>query len=109
MSYRLQRAPGVEQSIERLAATDLDGARLVTAAILALAGDPRPAGVHVLNEAECLHRVHLARLDPDTRRNLQYRVMYRIEDADLVVIVITAAALPPPAADARVEPDRRLS
>ena len=96
MSYLLRRSVGVEQSIERLAATDRDGASLVRGAILALAENPRPAGVHVLNEAECLHRIHLSRLDPPTGRTLQYRVMYQIQDRDLIVLVMTAAALPRP-------------
>ena len=101
MGYLLRRSVGVEQSIERLAAADRDGASLVRAAILGLAENPRPAGVHVLNEAECLHRIHLSRLDRHTGRTLQYRVMYQIQDRDLIVIVMTAAALP--------KPSRRLS
>jgi mRNA-degrading endonuclease RelE of RelBE toxin-antitoxin system len=96
VSYLLRRSVGVDQSIERLAATDRDGARLVKAAVLALAEDPRPAGVHVLNEAECLHWIHLTRLDRNTGRTLRYRIMYQIRDQDLIVIVITAAALPAP-------------
>jgi len=96
VSYRLEWPVGVEQSIERLAATDRDGARLVTATILALAENPRPAGVHVLNEAEGLHLVHRSRLDRNTGRTLRYRIMYQIRDRDLIVIIITAAALPAP-------------
>jgi hypothetical protein len=61
-----------------------------------LAVDPRPTGVHVLSEARGLHRVHVTRLDRATGRTLHYRVMYRIQDEALVVIVITAAALPRP-------------
>jgi mRNA-degrading endonuclease RelE of RelBE toxin-antitoxin system len=96
VSYRLEWPVGVEQSIERLAATDRDGARLVTAAILTLAENPRPAGVHVLNEAESLYWIHLSRLDPGTGRAFRYRVMYQVRDRDLIVIVMTAAALPKP-------------
>ena len=96
MSYRLEWPLGVEQSIERLTATDRDGARLVTAAILTLAENPRPGGVHVLDEAEGLHLVHLSRPDPRTGRPLRYRIVYQIRDRDLIVIVVTAAALPAP-------------
>ena len=96
MSYRLEWPVGVEQSIERLAATDRDGARLVTAAILTLAENPRPGGVHVLSEAEGVHLIRLSRLDSSTGRMLRYRIMYQIRDQDLIVIVINAAALPAP-------------
>jgi mRNA-degrading endonuclease RelE of RelBE toxin-antitoxin system len=95
VSYRLDRPPEVVQAIERLFVTDPDGARLVAAAILALAEDPRPDGVHVLNHSEGLHRIGLSRLDPVTRRTLQYRVMYRIHDDNLVVVVIAVGKLPP--------------
>ncbi|HSV65555.1 MAG TPA: hypothetical protein VLJ59_06570 [Mycobacteriales bacterium] len=67
MSYRVRRGPGVTQAIERL-----------------------------LSATEGLHRLHLDRLDPDTRRSLRYRILYRINDRDLVVIVVAVGAMPRP-------------
>jgi len=95
VTYQVRVAAEVAEALDRLRGIDPAGAELVVGTIAALAADPRPAGVHVLNEAEGLHRVHLSRLDPYTRRSLRYRIMYRIQDADLMVIVIMAGALPP--------------
>jgi len=96
VSYRLDYGPGVEQAIERLAEADPAGAEMVVDAVEALTIAPRPAGVHVLNAAEGLHRLHLDRLDPDTRRCLRYRITYQIDDGDMVVLVVTVGSLPRP-------------
>src|SRR5262249_7723953 len=94
--YQVQIRAEVQETLRRLRTADPAGAELVSDAVLALAADPRPAGVHVLNEAEGLHRVHLSRLDPGTGRRMHYRVMYQIQDDDLVILLIAAGALPPP-------------
>jgi len=93
--YQVQIPAEVQEALRRLQAADPAGAELVSGAVLALAADPRPAGVHVLSEAEGLHRVHLSRVDAGTGRRLQYRVMYQVRDEDLVVLLLTAGALPP--------------
>lgn len=96
MTYRLDRAPGVEQSLERLTRSDPDGARLLATAILGLAENPRPDGVHELSREERLYRLHLSRLDQVSRRTLGYRLLYRVVDEQVLVIVITAGAVPTP-------------
>ena len=96
MTYQVELLAEVEGSLRRLREVDPAGAQLVADTMLGLAVDPRPPGVHVLSEAKGLHRVHASRPDRATGRTLHYRVMYRIQDEDLVVVVITAAALPRP-------------
>jgi mRNA-degrading endonuclease RelE of RelBE toxin-antitoxin system len=94
MTYQVQVPAQVEGALDRLRGIDPAGAELVVGMIAALAADPRPTGVHMLSEAAGLHRIHRARIEPGTGRCLEYRVMYQIEDRRLVVIVITAGALP---------------
>jgi mRNA-degrading endonuclease RelE of RelBE toxin-antitoxin system len=94
VTYRIQVPAEVEDALERLRGTDAAGAELVVATIAGLAADPHPVGVHVLSQSKGLHRIHLSRLDPVTGRTLGYRVMYRVLDDKLVVIVVAVGALP---------------
>lgn len=95
MRYQVRIPAEVQDALERLRAADPVGAKLVVGTIAGLAAAPRPEGVHVLNDSEGLHRIGMSRLDPVTRRTLQYRVLYRIHDDSLVVIVIAVGKLPP--------------
>jgi mRNA-degrading endonuclease RelE of RelBE toxin-antitoxin system len=96
VTYQVELLAEVQTALRRLRAADPAGAQLVADTVRGLAVDPRPTGVHVLNVARGLHRVHLSRIDRATGRTLHYRVMYQIQDEYLMVIVITAAALPRP-------------
>ena len=64
-----------EKSLQRLPREVLGR---VDRLILALAGDPRPAGCKKLKRYESLHRVRVG----------DWRIVYAIRDCELVVIVI---------------------
>lgn len=96
MAYRLNRPPDVVRSLERLSRTDPDGARLLTAAILGLSDDPRPDGVRRLGASDSLYRLHLSRIDRVSKRTLHYRLLYQVFDEQVLVVVVTASALPAP-------------
>jgi mRNA-degrading endonuclease RelE of RelBE toxin-antitoxin system len=96
VTYQVQVLPGVHAALDRLREADPAGAALIVSSFTELATDPRPATAHALNQAQGLHLMSLSRLHPGTRRTLQYRITYQIDDGDLVVLVIAASALPRP-------------
>jgi hypothetical protein len=96
VSYAVRTTAAVVGSLSRLETVDPAGAYLVQGVIQGLAADPRPDHARLLNEAECLHLLPLSRVDPVTRRTLRYQVVYQVRDGDLVVVVVTAAAVPRP-------------
>jgi mRNA interferase RelE/StbE len=75
-SYRLLIKPSAVKDIEALPKKDRSR---ITAKIQQLADNPRPQGCEKLAGHE-LYRL----------RQGEYRILYTIQDADLVVVVITA-------------------
>lgn len=73
--YRIQLLPHAERE---LAALPSDAQQRVDAVIQALASNPRPPGVEKLAGEESLYRVRAG----------DYRVVYTIADALLVVLVV---------------------
>ena len=73
-SYRLQIKPSAVKEIEALPKQDRSH---VVAKIQGLAADPRPPGCEKLSGLE-LYRV----------RRGNYRILYTVHDADLVIVVI---------------------
>lgn len=73
-SYRLVILPAVERQLSRI---DSGARRRVDAAILALAGDPRPHGCRKLSGSE-EYRIRVG----------DYRILYEIEDAFLRILVV---------------------
>jgi mRNA interferase RelE/StbE len=67
-----------EKSLQRLPREVLGR---VDRLILALAGDPRPAGCKKLKRYESLHRVRVG----------DWRIVYAVEDDQLIVLVIEIA------------------
>jgi mRNA interferase RelE/StbE len=90
--YTVEIKASAVKALEELPRTDQ---RRVAARIDALAANPRPPGVEKLEGAEDLYRVRAG----------DYRIIYRIEDRRLLVLVIrighrreaTAAERQPPA------------
>jgi mRNA interferase RelE/StbE len=74
LAYRVEILPAVERQLRRI---DSDARRRIGAAILALAGDPRPHGCRKLSGSE-EYRVRVG----------DYRILYEIEDAFLRVLVV---------------------
>jgi mRNA interferase RelE/StbE len=72
--YRVEILPAVERQLRRI---DSGARRRIDAAILALAGDPRPHGCRKLSGSEA-YRVRAG----------DYRILYEIEDAVLRVLVV---------------------
>ena len=75
MAYRITIKPSAARALAKLPA---DHRRRIAATVDALAGNPRPAGVEVLEARERLYRV----------RTGDYRILYQIQDAVLVVLVV---------------------
>jgi mRNA interferase RelE/StbE len=75
VAYLVTVKPSAARALKKLSA---DHRRRVAATIDALAGNPRPAGVEVLEARERLYRV----------RSGDYRILYQIHDAVLVVLVV---------------------
>lgn len=73
-SYKVGIKPSAVKELEALPSKDR---RRVVAKIQSLASNPRPQGFEKLSGHE-LHRV----------RRGTYRILYTVEDADLVVIII---------------------
>jgi hypothetical protein len=94
VSYAVRTTAAVVGSLSRLDGRRPPGAHLVHVAIRGLAADPRPDHARLLNEAESLYLLPLSRVDPVTQRTLRYQVVYQVRDGDLVVVVVTAAAVP---------------
>jgi mRNA interferase RelE/StbE len=73
--YAVQILP---RAARELAAVPLDDRQRIDARIHALAGNPRPPGVEKLAGEEALYRVRVG----------DYRVVYSIQDAVLLVLVV---------------------
>jgi mRNA interferase RelE/StbE len=76
MAYEVEVRPLAKRQIRRLPIAAQDQIRPV---IRALANEPRPSGVVKLHGADDLYRV----------RSGDYRIVYQIRDAVLVVVVVT--------------------
>ena len=75
MAYRVLITPAARKALERLTL----GVRMrVNEAILALAAAPRPHGCLKLSGSADLYRIRVG----------DYRVIYRVEDRVLVVLVV---------------------
>lgn len=75
MAYSIQLAPAAVRALKKLSD---DVRQRVGDTISALADDPRPAGVRKLSGSDDVYRV----------RTGDYRILYRIVDSALVVIVV---------------------
>jgi mRNA interferase RelE/StbE len=78
MAYRVVIEDGTARAIRKL---DRDVQRLVVAKLERLAENPRPPGSKKLEGAEDLHRVRVG----------DHRIVYRIEDQVLLVLVVRVA------------------
>ncbi|MCC6580112.1 MAG: type II toxin-antitoxin system RelE/ParE family toxin [Phycisphaeraceae bacterium] len=78
MSYRIELAPSAARAFTRL---DRGIQRRIRDAIDGLQDNPRPAGVRKLTGADDLWRIRVG----------DYRVVYRIEDHRLLVLVVRIA------------------
>ena len=77
MPYRIKITSGAEHDLHALPSNIL---KRVNARIAALAENPRPSGVRKLSGADGLYRIRIG----------DYRIIYEIRDAVLVVIIIRA-------------------
>jgi mRNA interferase RelE/StbE len=78
LAYRVVVEDGAARAIRKL---DRDVQRLVVARLERLAENPRPPGSKKLEGAEDLHRVRVG----------DHRIVYRIEDDVLLVLVVRVA------------------
>jgi len=76
--YRVEAKPAFERSFDRLPP---EAQRRVSARIDSLADDPRPDGCQKLAGSADLYRVRVG----------EYRVIYQVSDAALVVLLLKAA------------------
>lgn len=82
MRYHVALLPDAERALEKLAVGDRRSAQRIVAALRELAIDPRPVGARALaGSPGQIFRIRIG----------DYRVVYRIEDARLVVTVIRVA------------------
>lgn len=70
--------PAAERALEKISTGDRRTAQRIAVVLRALAADPRPSGVRALVGAEGQFRIRVG----------DYRVVYMIEDARLIVTVI---------------------
>jgi mRNA interferase RelE/StbE len=77
VKYGVELLPEVERALKKM---DPQVRRRVFKAIEGLADNPRPAGAKALEGADRLYRVRAG----------DWRVVYRIRDRDLLVLVIRA-------------------
>jgi mRNA interferase RelE/StbE len=73
--YKVQYRKSVEKDLRKLPAAHLKG---LVAKILALAIDPHPSGSVKLRGSSDLFRI----------RHTDYRILYRVRDKELVVLVV---------------------
>lgn len=79
MTYRIVLSRAASKDIGRISSQA--ALRRLIGAIEALADNPRPAGARKLKSAEAIWRIRLG----------DWRVCYRIEDDQLLVLVLAAA------------------
>lgn len=87
MTYTVVWLPDAMSAFRRLRAADRDGAKQVSAAVAALATDPRPEGSTALGRSG-FHRMRLG----------DYRVLYEVDDTALTIYVINVGAVSGPSA-----------
>lgn len=75
MTYEIRFKPSAAEAVRRLPKHDQ---RRIIAKIEALAGDPRPPGCRKLTGEEDFYRVRVG----------DYRIIYRLEDKRLVVLIV---------------------
>ena len=75
MAYVVKFKPSAERQFRKLPSAQQ---RRLATKIDSLAGDPRPPGVEVLEAHDRLHRVRVG----------DYRIVYQIADAALLVLVV---------------------
>lgn len=75
MSYQIELSRQAQRQLRKLA---LHTQSLIGTAIDALAIDPRPAGVKKLKGEENVYRIRIR----------DYRIVYEIQDSELIVLVI---------------------
>lgn len=75
MTYRIEILPSAHRE---LLAVPKREQRRIDARILALADDPRPSGGKSLVGQDNLYRIRVG----------DYRIVYRIQDSDLLILVI---------------------
>ncbi len=78
MTYAISWTPQAQRQAHSLDATV---ARRVFAAVARLAVDPRPSGVKKLVGADDLWRIRVG----------DWRVIYRVRDAELIVLIVRVA------------------
>jgi mRNA interferase RelE/StbE len=76
--YSVQFRPSAEKTLDKL---DKQARVRILRNIAALAGDPRPSGVKALSGEHGLWRIRVG----------DYRVVYEIQDRELVVLVLRVA------------------
>jgi mRNA interferase RelE/StbE len=76
MAYKIEVTAAARRALKKL---DSDTARRIGEAIDGLAVDPRPAGVKKLAGADDLYRIRVR----------DYRIIYQIEDKQLLIVVVT--------------------
>ena len=75
MTYQIDVTPAARRDLLKL---PKDVARRIDAHILALAENPYPSGAHKLEDSEDVFRVRVG----------DYRILYRVEGHQLVVVII---------------------
>jgi mRNA interferase RelE/StbE len=75
-TYKIELRPAAVRDIRKL---DKSTQKKAVAAIEMLAAEPRPSGVKKLEGKEKLYRIRVGK---------DYRIVYRIEDAKLIVLVL---------------------
>jgi mRNA interferase RelE/StbE len=78
MSYKILYRASVKRELRRL---DVPTVKRIDAAILALADNPRPSGCVRLSGQSHLWRIRVG----------DYRVLYEIQDRQLIVLVVSVA------------------
>ncbi|NOZ41115.1 MAG: type II toxin-antitoxin system RelE/ParE family toxin [Planctomycetes bacterium] len=78
MRYKVQIAPAANRQLKKFSR---DAQKRLRVGIDSLADDPRPPGVKKLIGAEALWRIRIG----------DYRVVYEIQDAKLLVLVLRIA------------------
>jgi mRNA interferase RelE/StbE len=76
--YSVELRPSAEKSLDKL---DGRSRARILRKIIALAVDPRPPGVKALTDEQGLWRIRIG----------DYRVVYEINDAELLVLVVRIA------------------
>ena len=79
VAYRVEVARSAERQLEKISRSDQ---QRVVRTMLALAEEPRPRGSRKLASYQDLYRVRVGR----------YRIIYRVTDADITVLILKVAS-----------------